>query len=175
MINFLPPKEKKVLLEEKCYKLIFILNLLLLSFLISLSLILFSIKIYIQGDIQFQNILIDSEKEEFSQFKDFKKKIISLNQEFLNLNSFYQNQIYLTTLLEKISVILPSEMYLTNFSYQKENSKINLRGFSPTREILLEFKNNLKKEKEFEEVYFPPSNWVKAKDINFSATFIWSP
>ncbi len=83
----------------------------------------------------------------------------------------------LTQVLEKISKLLPSGTYLTNFNLnlppKKEEfwAQISLSGFSESREVLLSFKENLEKEAEFAEVYFPPENWVKPSDINFTVTF----
>ena len=103
------------------------------------------------------------------------------NQTFSKLKSFYQNQTYLTEILEKISETLPEQVYLTNLSFifqlegeknqEKQVIKVNLFGFSKTRDILLEFKKNLEVRETFKEIYFPPSNWIKATDINFNITF----
>ena len=164
-----------MLLEEEHYKLVLILGVLLLSSLIALSLILFSVETYIQGQAQSQKILIDLEEREFSQLKTLEEEVASFNRELSNLNSFYQNQIYLTSLFERISANLPEGIYLTSFSYRKRDSEVTLKGFCPTIEILSEFRGNLKKEKQFENIYFPLSNWVKPRDISFNVTFTWSP
>ena len=95
------------------------------------------------------------------------------------MNSFYQSESNLTEILEKISETLPINVYLAALNFdlltatenEKHAAQISLSGFSPTREILLEFKKNLEKEQTFEEIYFSPSNWVKPTDIDFSVNF----
>lgn len=171
MINLLPPQQKEELLKEERWKLSLILGILVLIFFLFLILILSSIKFSISGKIQSQKIILEMEEKEFkkAETEGFREKIVSINQNLSKLNSFYQEQTDLTEILEKISAILAPEMYLTNLSYQKEASKISLSGFAPNREVLFEFKKNL--EKEFKEVYFPPENWVKPRDIDFQATF----
>ena len=171
MINLLPPQYKAELKEEENWKLTLILNLLFLIFLVCLALILFSIKISIAGQLEAQKILLLQEEKNFeeSQIQSLEEKITASNQAISKLNSFYQSQISLTEILEKIFETLPSSIYLTTLDFNLD--QFSLFGYSPTREILLEFKKNLEKEELFEEIYFPPSNWVKPADIDFSVNF----
>lgn len=178
MINLLPPKQKKGLKQEESYKLVLIGGIIVLFFLISLSLILFSIKIYIAGQAASQEILTDLEKKEFrtSEAQDFEREINLINRNLSKLNSFYQDQPQWANLLEKISHTLPEKTYLTTLSLgplpkEKDKFQISLGGYCQTREILLDFKKGLEAESNFQEVFFPPTNWVKSKDIDFSATF----
>lgn len=177
MINLLPPEQKKELLQEERHKLVLILGLLIVFFLASLFLILLSIKIYISGGVLSQKILVDSEEEKFkiSEIQKLEEEIKSTNQNLEKLTSFYKGQPNLTELLEKISKILPEKTYLTTFtltsSDKEKKIKISLGGYSPTRELLFEFKKRLEAEPDFKEIYFPPSNWIKPKDIDFLATF----
>lgn len=171
MINLLPPQYKAELKEEENWKLTVILSILFLIFLICLALILFSIKISISGRLEVQKILLLQEEKNFeeSQIQNLEENITISNQTLLELYSFYQSQNNLTKTLEKISETIPSGAYLTTLNLNLD--KISLSGYSPTREILLEFKKNLEEEELFEEIYFPPSNWVKPSDIDFSVNF----
>jgi len=169
MINLLPPEQKKELLEETSLKLTLILGILFLSFLLSLFLILFSVKISIFRDLEVQKAFLEEREKIISLNQNFEKEIKESNLSLSNLDSFYRGKINLIQILEKISGILPPGTYLTNLNFNL--FQISLSGFSPTREILLSFKENLESEKEFSEVYFPPENWVKPSDINFSVTF----
>lgn len=171
MINLLPSQYKAELKEEKNWKLILILEILVLIFLTCLALILFSVKIFISGQLEAQKILLLQEEKKFkeSQIQSLEEKITVSNQTLSKLNSFYQDQTNLTEILEKISEALPPETYLTTLNLNL--AQISLLGFSPTREILLEFKKNLEQEKLLGEIYFPPSNWVKPTDIDFSVNF----
>ncbi len=171
MINLLPFQEKEILRQEEKHNLVLILGILFLIFLISSILILFSIKIFISGEIEIQRILLSAEEKRFkeSQIQNLEEKINASNQTLSKLNLFYQNQLNLTETLEKISGTLPPGTYLTTLNLNL--AQISLSGFSPTREILLEFKENLDKEGTFGEIYFPPSNWVKPIDIDFSVNF----
>lgn len=169
MINLLPPKERKNLIQEENWKLILILGFLFLSLLTCLILILLSIQIYTSGKIQSQKVIIEIWEKEFKhpETQNFREKIILINQDLSKLNSFYQSQINLIEILEKISGISLEGMYLTTLSYQKETSQISLSGYAPNREVLVEFKKNL--EKEFPDPHFSPQSWFKPTDfqVNF--------
>ncbi|MFH1841285.1 MAG: PilN domain-containing protein [Candidatus Nealsonbacteria bacterium] len=176
MINLLPPQQKENILKEKQYKLVLILEILFLSFLFCLSLILVSLKIYISGQVESQKIVVQLEEENFkkSEAQSLEKEIKLINKNLLSLNSFYESQVDWVDLLERISRDIPEGAYLTNLSVvpQKEGwLSCSFVGYSSTREVLSELKRTLESEEGFKDVYFPPSNWVKSKDIDFSATF----
>ena len=174
-VNLLPPQQKKELLEEERFKLVLILGILGLLFLVSLSLILFSVKIYISGKAEAQKILVGLEEKKFEipEVRDLEKEIKLINQNLSKLNSFYKGQPNFTELLEKISEAVPGTIYLTNLSFnpvpqREDRLRISLGGYSPSRELLSEFKKRLQAQPAFEEIYFPPSSWITPED--FSAT-----
>ena len=170
MINLLPLEQKEELREEEKLKLILILGIVILAFLISLILILFSIKTTILGQVQIQKIFLEQREKEFksAQFQELEKRIGDYNLTFSNLDSFYKKNLNLTEILEKTLKTIPAGTYLTNFNFNPTILQVSLSGFCPDREILLKFKKNLEKEEKFEKVYFPPANWVNPTDINFS-------
>ncbi len=173
MINLLPPFYKKEILREQNWKLTLILGLLFLIFSVSLILVLFSIKIYIQGRVESLKVLADVEEKflQESGTPDFRGKIDSANQKILRLESFYKNQDNTLSFLENIFRLLPEKIYLTSLFWQKSASQVSLNGFSPSRETLFELKKNLEERKEFSDIYFPPSKWIDPVDINFQVTF----
>ncbi|MFH1820483.1 MAG: hypothetical protein ABH805_01025 [Candidatus Nealsonbacteria bacterium] len=178
MINLLPPEEKIRIKREKARRLIFIWGAFILFFIVSLSLIFFAIKIYIAGQAAYQRVFInlEQEKTQTMEAQDVEIRINLINHNLSKLVSFYKNQPPTIQLLERVSGIMPEEMYFNSLSLnQSQNGErkfqVSMTGFSPTREILLDFKKKLESESDLQGVYFPPSNWVKPTEINFSATF----
>jgi len=149
MINLLPIEEKKILKTEEKWRMVLILGILVLSFLFCLILILSSIKIYIAGKVEAQKFLVETERKEFEKSEALKENILAANKNFQRLNSFYQEPIYLSDVLKKITDILSSGMYLTDFSYQKQSSEqeeifnIVLSGFAPDRTTLFNFTKDI--------------------------------
>lgn len=175
MINLLSPKEKLILIQEENQKLILILGIILFLALLCFTLILFSIKIHISGELEAQKIFLEQKKFDSFSTQEIEQEIKHQNLSFSELKTFYEKDFRKSEILEKISQKLPSSTYLTNFylSTKEKESKlsISLSGFSPDRDILLEFQKNLENEDMFQQVDFPPSNWVKPNNIDFSVSF----
>ena len=189
MLNLLPQTEKAFLQKEKDYKTLLILGMVLLCVLVCFILILLSIKIYIAGSANAENIVFEQFEKQIqnSKFRETENKIKTYNQNMADINFFYKERIGISELLQRISEILPSGVRLTHFSFQaigetikiKDSNKtikeikreISISGFSPTREKLFELKEVLKSQTDFHEVYFPASVWTKPYNINFSLKF----
>lgn len=179
MINLLPPLEKdRVLLKNK-RRLIMILWILVLFSIFCFISVLLSIKLYIHEQVNSQRIVFNTAETEFEESgaQSLQKEINSVNLKLDKLNNFYQNKVYITEILEKISTTLPKGLHLNDlsssvFSPNDEfGFRVSISGFASDREVLFDFKENLEKDKSFKEVYFPPINWVKPVDIDFVVTF----
>ncbi|MFH1575358.1 MAG: PilN domain-containing protein [Candidatus Nealsonbacteria bacterium] len=178
MINLLPQTEKDILRKEEDRRLAVICGIFVLFFLTALSLILFSVNIYLSGRVFSHNILVDLEQQRSATMgaQNIEKEIRAINQNLEALDEFYEEQQNITILFQKISEIIPEGTYLNSLSLspdkdKKDRFKVSLTGHSETREELLDFKKSLESESGFQGIYFPPSNWVKSSDINFSASF----
>lgn len=168
MINLLPPQYKEELIAEETNRLIMILGVLLSLSLFSLVLVLLAINIYLSGEVQSQQIFLESEKEksEVKEIQDLENQVAIFNKKLSILDDFYNQKISLTEIFNKTIKEIPREIYLHNFSYSKDASQIILSGFAPSRDILFQFKRNL--EADFQDVYFPPNNWIQSTNIEFS-------
>lgn len=179
MINLLPPQYKKELKQEESWRMVFVLGILFLLSLFCLVLILLSLKIYIEGQSEEQKILFQrEERQKAPEGRDFEENIKTANQNLLKLNSFYQNQIRMTPLIEQIAEILPPDVYLNDLSFSPPPSiekeykfLVSLTGFSGSREALFKFKENLQAQENFASISVPLASWVKPTDINFNLNF----
>lgn len=173
MINLLPPQQKEELFQEERFKLVLTLGIIILAFLVSLTLILFSIKTSLSADLEIQKMYFEQREKELKSpgIQELEGKIKNYNLTLSKLETFYQGQLDLTSILEKISKTLPEGTYLTNFNFNPQISQFSLTGFSPNRETLLQFKENLEKTEGLKEIYFPPANWLEPTDINFLVNF----
>lgn len=175
MINLLPTQEKKNILIGKKLKLVLIFETGLLFFLISALLVFLSIQIYLGGEINSEKIAISQREKEVDTnvILSFQREIKELNKKLEQVAVFYERQVYLNDLLKEVFQKLPSGNYLTSFSFVKDlgQDKINLVGFSPTREKLLDFKKALEADSRFDKVNFPPGNWVSSTNVDFYLSF----
>ncbi|OGZ26983.1 MAG: hypothetical protein A2365_02670 [Candidatus Nealsonbacteria bacterium RIFOXYB1_FULL_40_15] len=175
MINLLPTKEKENLAAEKIKKVMIILWLLIFFFILCLSCILFSIKVYLKEQVYAQETLLTSFKQnsEIERINAFKAESGKANQIIKRFADFYEGKFCFYCLIEEISDILPEGSRINDFLASSEGNQVvvSLSGFAPTREVLLSLKNNLESKNNFKDILFPSSNWVKSSDILFSVKF----
>ena len=173
MINLLPPGQKEELKQEESFKLALIFGIIVLAFLVSLSLILFSLKTFILSDCRVQEIYLEQKKKEIedAELQEVEEKIKKYNLILSKLEDFYQGQPDLVLILEKISRSFPEGTYLIKLDFDPQTYQISLDGFSSTREVLIQFKENLERIEGFKDVEFLPASWVYLTDIKFSVNF----
>ena len=173
MINLLSRQQKRELLREENFRAVLILGTALLFFLVSLVLILFSIRIYIQSITNSFETMAEAERKllHLDELGELRQLVEARNKEIGDLKSFYEKQAYLSPVLNKISGVLPPRINLTSLSWKRETGQVVISGFSPNRDTLLFLKNNLEDQQDFTEIYFPPQNWIKPENIDFQANF----
>ncbi len=167
MINLLPDSEKKELIKIEKEKIQIIILVLLNFFLICLILLSLFLNIYFNSQLRTKQSLIESLKE-FEKDKEFEKEIEEINEELVKINNFFQEKVYYSEVLKEIIEALPKDAHLDRFSFSE--NKASLDGFILSREDLLIFQERL--QERFQEVNFPPLNWVERKNINFFVTFL---
>ncbi len=181
MVNLLPPSHKEELRGEEQFRLALILGLLLVAFFVCLSLSLLSIRVYVSGEIQAQQILVESQREEGGESRV--EQIRQRNADIAGISSFYTGRIALSDIIARISDSLPEGVSLSAFTYAPilqsgkggegglAKAKVLLVGFAPLTEDLLSMRANLEEEPLFGNFHFPPSNWIRASNIDFSFDF----
>ncbi len=179
MINLLPTTEKEKLLREENWRLILVLGILTFIFLISLILVLFSVKVHVVSQFKSQEILFEAKEKEFqrTELYGFRTKIQEINQTLMNLDTFFQKKDSSANLFEKIFRLLPKGVHLNSFSQESIDdleefkAKISLSGIALTQQDLFDFINNLNEEKSFCDADLPLSSWVEFNNINFTLNF----
>ncbi len=190
MINLLPEKEKRVLSIEQIWRKVFLCLVFSLVFLAFLILILFFLRTYIYSEASsLKDIVLEKEAElGASEFQGFKKTIEGANQNFSRTKKFWQDQIFITPVFEKLSALTQETIYFTSFSFKKifQEKKtdgrkeeifaeIYISGWAQNRESLFLFKNNLEREGSFQEVNFSLESWVRPTNVNFSLSLRFNP
>lgn len=189
MINLLPDSEKMVLKTEETKNKILAVFVFVLSALLLFILILFSLEICLSRKEKIAEQVFQSQQASLAtpQFNEFKKTIQETNENLLRIDGFYNRQIALGAIFEKLSNLVPKTVYFTNLSVAKkiekvkENGKekekifaqINVSGFAETRQDLFFFKKDLDTQKDFKEIYFSPSSWIASLNPAFSFSFIY--
>ena len=177
MINLLPPEEKQKLLFEDRKKAAAILGITALAPLVCLILILLSVKLYLLGEIKYQEITLQQARQQYQtpDFLAFKSIIQDNNSLLSGLQSFYKKEAYLSETLHIIAGLSrPQNLRLTDISLSKNDQgkiKATMFGFSPTRDDLIAFQKNIEGQKTIENISFSPQSWVESQNVTFYLTF----
>lgn len=182
-INLLPLQEKKELQLAELQKKVFVIFVFLAIFLLILILILSVLGSFISSRAgYFRGLVLEKEEElKATQFQGFKKIIEKSNQDLSSIQNLWQEEIFITSFFEKISSLTPSSIYFQSLSFQKTiqggtaMADIRISGFAPTRETLFSFRGILEEDKAFQNIYFPPSSWVRPTNIDFSLNCKYTP
>ena len=171
-LNLLPPHDKKDLELAKLSRLIASLAVWFLIFLIIFTLLLVSTYFSLSIFLEEQRKLIEVRQSDpkMQEILEIEEKIKQTNQIVKQVCLKQEEMILWTPILEKMAKLVPSGIYLTNFSYQTTDNQIILNGWANQRENLLDFQESLEEDSFFEEVEAPLSNLIKQKDIDFSFT-----
>jgi len=171
-LNLLPSQDKKDLELAKISRLIASLAVWILIFLIIFILLLvstyFSLSILL--DEQKKLIEIRQSDPRTQDMLEIEEKIRQTNQIVKQVYLKQEEMILWTPLLEKMTKIVPSGIYLTNFSYRAVDNQITLNGWANWRENLLYFQESLEENSFFKEVEAPLSNLIKQRNIDFIFT-----
>ncbi|MFC1629919.1 PilN domain-containing protein [Patescibacteria group bacterium] len=167
MINLLPPDYKKEMAAEETKRLVMILGVLVFFSILSFTLALLAVKIYLSGQFDSQQVFLEIEKEKavLKEIEDLEKKVEVFNEKLSRVDDFYNQRVSLAGTLNKVIDTIPEEIYLTGLVYTKEAGVFTVSGFSPFRDILEDFKANL--ERNFYQVTFLRETWNRPRDIDF--------
>jgi len=171
-LNLLPPEEKKRLELDRLGRLLASFSVHLAIGLAIFVLILVNAYFCIRILIKAQNDLVEvRQNDEKAQHQvKVESEIKQANQQARQIYIKQAGLTILTPILEEVSKIVPSGIYLTGLSYQAAENQINLSGRANNRDRLLAFEDSLKKSPHFREIEAPLSNLIKQTDINFSFT-----
>jgi Tfp pilus assembly protein PilN len=181
MINLLPSEQKLRLKEQENWKRVFVVLTFILVSLLFLAFLFQVSSWYIVSKVDLSKVLADEAKLKSAEFKSFEKTVSQTNQNLSKIQKFWQTEVLITPLFEKLIKLTPETIYFTNFSFKKHPEskplliEVNISGFAKTREDLFNFKESLEKEKSFENLYFLPSSWVAPTNAKFSLFFKYEP
>lgn len=171
-LNLLPPQEKKRLEFNKLNRLIYFLALWLSFFLIVFFVLLLSAFFSLSILLQAQKEMIKTKEADYrtQYLLEIEDKVKQANQIIKQVHLKQKQIILWTPLLEEITGIVPSGIYLNNFSYKSTNQQISLSGWANYRGNLLVFQKSLEESSFFKEIESPLANLIKQENINFMFT-----
>lgn len=191
--NLLPPAQKEEIKNESLRKKISLILVFLGVNLCILSAVIFGFRLFVLNkNLEIDEKIAASEKKmKEPQFEALGKQIDTANQNLYKISNTKNEQVSSVDVLEKISSLLPGDIYLQYFSFKNsfkdeknEETKevkrvfiaeVKINGVARDRETLFLFKKSLDQERSFQDIFFNPSSWVKPIDAEFTVDFNYFP
>ena len=172
-LNLLPSREIKKIEIRRFGSLLIYFAAWFSFFLIIFSLLLSSTILYLSIILKSQGELIEIRKndEKTQYLTEIENKTKELNKSLVEIHSKQKEIVLWTPIIEELSKITPSGVYLINFYSQISVERIGLRGSANTRENLLYFQDKLGQSPCFSEIEAPLSNLIKQNDVDFIFNF----
>jgi len=170
MINLLPPIEKRKRLEERNLKIIWNIGILLVACFLILILFLLGIRFYLLNQIELQTALIEYEQDKNVQVQALKERVDAINNTLNNLNNFYETQFFSIKLIEEVETLLPEQIYLDTYLYQKDKLLVSISGYGDKVETIYKLRENFRKSELFKNIDLKLSDWLETDLINFSVS-----
>lgn len=172
-MNLLPQKERDLLFLKRIKNLVIILGAVITILFVCLILILLSLKFYLLADVGNQKFLLQDTQSAYQSpaMTNLKNAIQKYNKSLPAILSFYQSNVYFSDVLSAVSEIeRPEGLYFTNINISGR-TKVNISGFSPTRDNLIAFQKNLEKTTNIKNISFSQDSWISPVKVNFNVNF----
>lgn len=178
IINLLPKEKQQELRYRKLFKVV----VLLMAFSgVSFAFVLlaqFGVRFYLQQ----HKTRLQKNIGELQQFTN-KEENAKIKQEIGRLNNFIADYETLSASVPKISKavrafapLVPQGVLITSMRIDANRNFVDISGFSPTRELVIElYENILAENKNFPNIDYPLENVAKPTEINFHFTFNIDP
>jgi len=178
MINLLPAEEKEGLILERSKKLVVILGFAVLIALISLILVLLSVKFYILGEAVSQKFILEQAQSRYQtpDFLAYNSLLQGYNKNIAQIESFSKSKVQFNKAIKNIlEAKRPAGVNFLDLSLVKAKNpgkiEVKLFGTADTRDNLILFKKNLEGLESIHSPGFSPESWINPKDVSFYLTF----
>lgn len=109
------------------------------------------------------------DKTEHSQQKEEIKLVNNQMTDFITLSTLTPQW---SQVLEAVTKHVPNSVKISSITAVASTGKIDIVGYSPTRESVIELYNNINADKDhFKEIDYPLENVSKPTDVQFNFTF----
>ena len=172
MLNLLPPQKREELHLNLLHQAILGVAISIIFIIIALILLLLFSRTFLNFNLNEteRELNLWQAKPEIKEVENLEKQIKELNKNLIFLEGLYQKQNKFSSFLENLAKDVPIDIRLDNLSLV-ESGVININGYAPTRDTLINFKNVLEKALYVSEFNFPISNLTQTTDINFRLNF----
>ncbi len=103
---------------------------------------------------------------------ELKKQIQYVNSQMKDFEKLASQQPQWSKVLDAFASQIPEGVKISEFIANNADLEVDIAGYSPTRELVIELYNNINSDKEhFKDIDYPLENVAKPTDVQFHFTF----
>lgn len=103
---------------------------------------------------------------------ELKKQIRMINNQMTDFEKLAVNSPKWSKVVSAFAKLVPKGVKINTFRADSKTGKIDITGYSPTREMVIELYNNINSDKEhFKDINYPLENVAKPAEVQFNYTF----
>lgn len=107
-----------------------------------------------------------------SENAEVKKQIMETNAQITDFSSLAKSTPEWSEVLEAFVSDVPAGIKVTQFDGELKTGEINIRGYSPTRDQVIDLYNNINADKtHFKDINYPLENVTQPTDVRFNFQF----
>lgn len=101
-----------------------------------------------------------------------KKQIRLINSQMQDFEKLAKDSPQWSVVLKAFGGLVPKDVKISSFSADSKTGKVEIAGYSPTRELVIELYNNINADKDhFKDINYPLENVARPTDVLFSFAF----
>ena len=173
-LNLLPPEDQTTIGHERLRRYVVVccggIAVLLSMGIILLLPTYFFLYFQNRGIVELLTARLETSKS--AQAEETELRVTEVNETLRRLQTDYAlRESALTSNMQTLFREAPAGITLLTFSYEKETSRISLRGTATTRNDLLQFISAIRNHPLFEQVESPVENILQDRDVSFTLSF----
>lgn len=107
-----------------------------------------------------------------SENAEVKQEIKDINAQMTDFDKLTTSSPQWSKVLKAFAGLVPNGVLINNFISDSESQEVEISGYSPTREQVIELYNNINASKEyFKDINYPLENVAKPTDVTFNFKF----
>jgi Tfp pilus assembly protein PilN len=175
IINLLPkPKQQELKYEAIFHSLLMVLWVTLGSFLLVFA-IQFATKFYLEFEAKSiaNNIVVLQQAVNKQDNTTVKTEVTAVNNVVLDFKNLSDSSPKWSKLIKAFVPLVPDGVHINSLTVDAKNKNVLVTGYSPTRELVIEFYNNVLADSDhFSNIDYPLENVSKRTNINFHNSFL---
>lgn len=173
-INLLPHHKQTELYYENLYHSVSVAAVLGVAIL--LLGIVVQVGVWMYLDSKEQSIIAEVEtlKQQIDKTENsaLKQEIRLINSQMQDFETLAKSSPKWSSVLRTFSSLVPEGVKISSFTADSKTNLIEVAGYSPTREMVIELYNNINADKEhFKDIDYPLENVAKPTNVQFTYSF----